>query len=62
MRCERCGKSAAFGKKVAHDRLYVNGRTNRVIRPNLHTIHVQEASGKRQMTVCTRCMRTMRRG
>lgn len=60
MRCEICGKTTGFGKNVAHDRLYVNGRTSRKIKPNLHRIHIATETGKKQIVVCTRCMRTMK--
>lgn len=61
MHCELCGKTTVFGKKVAHDRMYVNGRTNKKIKPNLHTMSVPTKSGTKRMTVCTRCMRTMKK-
>lgn len=61
MRCEICGKTTVFGNKVAHDRMYVNGRRPKKIRPNLHTVHLETPSGRKKMTVCTRCMRTLRK-
>ncbi len=61
MRCEICGKTTAFGKKVAHDRMYVNGRTPRKIKPNLQRMKVETPQGVKQITVCTRCMRTLRK-
>lgn len=61
MRCEVCGKTTAFGKKVAHDRMYVNGRSSRTWKPNLHTMTVAEGTGSKKITVCTRCMRTMKK-
>lgn len=61
MHCELCGKTTVFGKKVAHDRMYVNKRTNKKIKPNLHTMTLTTEAGKKRMTVCTRCMRTMRK-
>ncbi len=61
MRCEICGKTTVFGKKVAHDRMYINGRTPKKIKPNLHTMTVETDKGTRRIKVCTRCMRTMRK-
>ena len=61
MRCEICGKTTTFGKKVAHDRMYVNGRTPKKIKPNLHHMTVDTPQGRKRMMVCTRCMRTMRK-
>lgn len=62
MRCEICGKTTVFGKKVAHDRMYINGKTPKKIKPNLHTMHVETPTGMKKLTVCTRCMRTLRKG
>lgn len=60
MHCEICGKTTAFGKKVAHDRMYVNGRSPRKVKPNLQHMRVPTASGSKRVCVCTRCMRTMK--
>jgi len=35
MHCEICGKTSVFGNKVAHDRMYINRRTPKKIKPNL---------------------------
>lgn len=61
MHCEICGKTTVFGKKVAHHRMYIAGRTNRSWKPNLHPITIQTPSGKKQIQVCTRCLRTMKK-
>lgn len=60
MRCELCGKTTTFGKKIAHDRMYVNGRNSRKYKPNLQTLHIETEKGQRKITACTRCMRTLR--
>lgn len=61
MRCEICGKTTVFGNKVAHDRMYINRRSPKKIKPNLQRMKIQTPGGVRQITVCTRCMRTMRK-
>ncbi len=61
MRCEICGKTTTFGKKVAHDRMYINGRTSKKVKPNLQTMTVETPKGRRKLKVCTSCMRTMRK-
>lgn len=61
MRCEICGKTTVFGNKVAHDRMYINGRKPKKIKPNLQTMRIETPEGKKKITVCTRCMRTMRK-
>lgn len=62
MQCEICGKTSVFGKKVAHDRMYVNKRTNKKIKPNLQRMRIETTSGMKQITVCTRCMRNVKHG
>jgi large subunit ribosomal protein L28 len=61
MQCEICGKSSVFGKKVAHDRMYINKRTPRKIKPNLQTIHMEQDGVYKKRTVCTRCIRTLKK-
>jgi large subunit ribosomal protein L28 len=61
MHCEICGKTTTFGKKIAHDRMYVNRRTNIKVKPNLQTMHIFENGARKKIKACTRCMRTMRK-
>lgn len=57
MQCYICGKTTAFGKKIAHDRMYVNGRSNRTFKPNIHSVKTE----KGKIKMCTRCMRTLKK-
>ena len=60
--CEICGKKPVFSIKVAHQRMYVSGRSNRKVKPNLHTTTIINDKGvKKKITSCTRCIRTMRK-
>ena len=61
MRCEICGKTTVFGNKVAHNRMYIAGRTPKKIKPNLHRMTLETSEGKKRLTVCTRCMRSLRK-
>lgn len=61
MICEICGKKPVFSIKVAHQRMYVSGRSNRKIKPNLHTTTIINKGVKKRITACTRCIRTMRK-
>ncbi len=61
MRCEICGKTTVFGNKVAHDRMYINGKRPKKIKPNLQTMRVDTPGGRKKIKVCTRCMRTLRK-
>lgn len=56
--CERCGKGGLWGHNVSH----AKNRTNRLFKPNLHTLRAPDGSGKwRKMTICASCMRIVRR-
>ena len=46
---------------VALDLMYINARTPKKVKPNLHHMMVDTPAGKKRMVVCTRCMRTMRK-
>ena len=59
MVCEICGKKPVFTKKVAHQRMYVTGRSSRKVKPNLQSTTIIEKGVKKRITACTRCMRTM---
>ena len=59
--CDICGKKPVFTTKVAHMRLYVSGRSNRKVKPNLRKTTIVDRGVKKQITSCTRCMRTMRK-
>ena len=61
MICEICGKKPVFSIKVAHQRMYVSGRSNRKVKPNLHNTTIVENGIKKQITACARCIRTMRK-
>lgn len=61
MRCEICGKTTTFGNKVAHNRMYITNRCPKKIKPNLQKMRIETPEGMKQITVCTRCMRTMRK-
>lgn len=43
------------------NRMYIAGRTPKKIKPNLHAMTLQTPSGSKRLTVCTRCMRTLRK-
>lgn len=62
MVCEICGKKPVFSIKVAHQRMYISGRSNKKIKPNLQSTSIIEKGVKKRITACTRCMRTMRKG
>jgi large subunit ribosomal protein L28 len=60
--CDICGKKPQFGKRVARlgrkaQKRRVQGRANRLFRPNVQTVHVNINGTARQLTVCTSCLK-----
>ncbi len=56
-KCEICGKGPQFGHNVSHSKR----RTNRMWRPNIQKTIVYEGTHKRQLRVCSDCMRTLKK-
>jgi large subunit ribosomal protein L28 len=55
--CEKCGKGTVFGRSISH----AHNVTNRVWRPNLQRVRVQEENGHtHRIRICTRCLRSGR--
>ncbi len=54
-KCAHCGKTTAFG----HNRSFSLRATNRKFKPNLQKVTVIEKGCKSQVTLCTKCIRTM---
>ena len=54
-KCNHCGKSTAFG----HNRSFSLRATNRKFKPNLQTVSVLEKGRLVQMTLCTKCIKTL---
>ncbi len=51
--CTVCGKSPAAGRNVSHSHRV----TNRIIRPNIQSVHVVIDGTVKQVNVCTKCMK-----
>ncbi len=54
-KCAHCGKTTTFG----HNRSFSLRATNRKFKPNLQKVTVIEKGRKSQVTLCTKCIRTM---
>ncbi|GAB4484342.1 MAG: 50S ribosomal protein L28 [Anaerolineales bacterium] len=54
-KCAHCGKTTTFG----HNRSFSLRATNRKFKPNLQKVTVIEKGRKAQVTLCTKCIRTM---
>ena len=52
-KCEICGKKAQVGNNVSH----AHNRTKRRFNPNLQNVHVLVDGKKKQMKVCTSCIK-----
>ncbi len=51
--CEICGKSPVAGRNVSHSHRV----TNRVYRPNIQKITINDHGTVRKANVCTKCMK-----
>jgi large subunit ribosomal protein L28 len=56
-KCDICGKGPQFGHNVSHS----NRATKRQFKPNIQRVRVEVDGQMRQMSVCTRCLRTLNR-
>ncbi len=56
-KCDRCGKSPAFGHNVSHSMV----QTRRQWRPNVQKVIIYENGVPKRMRLCTRCLRTLHR-
>jgi len=54
MKCEVCNKSVTFGNKVSHS----NRHTRRTWMPNIQKTSLIVDGRKKQINICTRCMRS----
>jgi len=54
MKCDICGKTKSFGNRVSHSMRH----TKRQWRPNIQKTTVMVGDKKKQISICTRCLRT----
>ncbi|MCK4262903.1 MAG: 50S ribosomal protein L28 [Dehalococcoidia bacterium] len=54
MKCDICGKTPQFGNNVSHSKK----RTKRRWLPNIHRATIMVGGQKREVNICTRCLRT----
>ncbi len=58
MKCEHCGKGIMVGHNVSH----AKNRTRKVFKPNLHSTRTLIMGVSRRVKLCTKCLRTLKRG
>ncbi len=56
-KCEVCGKTAGHGNNVSHSKRH----TKRVWNPNVHKQTVTVGTFSARLSICTRCLRTLRK-
>lgn len=54
-KCAHCGKATTFG----HKRSFSQHATNRKFKPNLQKVSLMEKGNMVQVTLCTKCIRTL---
>jgi len=55
--CDICGRGPQFGHSVSH----AHNRTKRNWQLNLHKRTIDDGERKRQLRICTRCLRTLQK-
>lgn len=53
--CDVCSKTRSSGNNVSHS----NRKTRRVFLPNLQKVTIDSKSGKKQLRVCSKCIKTL---
>ncbi|MBP5292569.1 MAG: 50S ribosomal protein L28 [Clostridia bacterium] len=56
--CSICGKGVVFGHNVSHS----NRKTSRTWKPNIRKVKVTINGTTKVLSVCSRCLRTMKKG
>jgi large subunit ribosomal protein L28 len=56
-KCAVCGKGVVFGNAVSHS----NRKTNRSWKPNIRKVRVEEDGTVKTVSICARCLRTMKK-
>jgi large subunit ribosomal protein L28 len=51
--CSVCGKHPSAGRNVSHSHRV----TNRIIRPNIQSVHAVVDGSVKKINVCTKCMK-----
>ncbi len=57
-KCSICGKGVVYGHNVSHS----NRKTNRCWKPNIRSVKVTINGNTQSMALCSRCLRTMKKG
>lgn len=53
-KCDICSKEISFGLKVSHS----NKKFNRIWKPNVRKVKVDDNGTIKTLSVCTRCLRS----
>jgi len=56
-KCDYCNKGKMHGQKVSH----AKNRSKRVFKPNLHRARIMVDGVKEKLTLCTKCLRTLKK-
>jgi large subunit ribosomal protein L28 len=56
-KCDNCNKGIMYGHNVSHSKR----RTNRIFKPNLQKKTVMIGSIRKQVKLCTNCIKLMRK-
>jgi large subunit ribosomal protein L28 len=57
-KCDICGKGPQYGNTISHSKRH----TGRRFMPNIQRVVVRDGQTTLRIRVCTRCLRTLRKG
>ena len=58
LKCDNCGKGIMIGHNVSH----AKNRTRRIFKPNLHTAKLTINGVTKTYRLCTKCLRSLKKG
>ena len=59
-KCEVCGKAVSNGNKISIARSHVSRRAPRTWKPNLRTVRIKVNGENKKMSVCSKCLRSLK--
>jgi len=57
MKCQNCGKGSQYGHFVSH----AKNRIKRTFKPNLHRVTVVKNGIKQRLSLCSSCVRQLKK-
>ncbi|MDR1704735.1 MAG: 50S ribosomal protein L28 [Clostridiales bacterium] len=59
-KCSVCGKGIQTGHRISITRSHVSRRANRMWKPNIKKVKINEGGNNKTVKMCTACLRNMK--